>query len=1149
MTERLPRDHEQRRQALDPAHSFLVQAPAGSGKTELLTDRILALLAGVSRPEEIVAITFTRKAAAEMHARVLGKLAEARGPAPQDPHRRASWELARRALERDRVQGWDLLAHPARLSIRTIDAFCASLVRSMPWLSELGGMPGIADDARAHYEAAARATLELAGDYPEVRTLLAHLDVDVQAAQQALADMLGQRDQWLPLLRAGSDQVALEQALREAIDEELGSLAAAMPAGWAPALAECARLAAASLDEAAPGHPLAALADWDGEPFAPDASQLARWRALAQLLLTAQGELRKARGVTVKLGFPAKSRHKDVFCAWLEQAAQQTAPWTARLAAARGLPAPELSDAQREILRAQLGTLALCAAQLRLRFAEAGEVDFIEVAQRASAALGSADEPGDLLLALDAGIRHLLIDEFQDTSQTQIELLRTLTSGWQAGDGRTLFLVGDPMQSIYRFRKAEVGLFLQVRDQGLGEVRPRFLQLTENFRSQAGIVEWVNRVFAQLLPPHNDAAVGAIRYAPSHAFHGALDGPAVRFHPVWAQGGDAGARAEDLVVELAREALLRHAGSAHPVAILVRARSHLGTLSRRLAQAGIACRAVDLVPLAQRPVVSDLVQLARAWAHPGDRLAWLSVLRAPWCGATLATLDALFGDDHAAAVPALLAQALAPGGRAHALPPDELARLARAAAVLLDRDNASGGEPFAAWLERAWRRLGGPRLYTSVSDAADAESLFQLIERIAPYGSLDPARLEAEVARLYASPEGGAGPAVEIMTMHKAKGLQFDTVILYGLQRPPRAEQAPLVRFEQSEGRVLLGPVKARADAEADPLSRYLGRREKQRADYETDRLLYVAATRARERLHLVAEISADDAGAPARPAPASLLARLWPHLELPAGVPTEPGSDAAPPADAIAGPPLRRIASEVLAAEPLAPDGPVAPAPPAMASAQDRDSVPASISTAAPAMASPSAPAGAPPSGAGLGVPAWRAESADEAIVGTVAHAWLARLGEEGSAALDPEALRARLPAIRRLLTRSGLPAAAADAAAGEVLETLEATLASERGRWLLSLSEARREWALLDMAGKVSVLDLALSTEAGWLVVDYKTGRPRPDEPPADFAARMRARHAAQMARYCAHLAALDGRPARAALYFPRADLWLDMDPAAPA
>src|SRR5690625_3057670 len=192
-----PSDITQRQAAVDPTRSFIVQAPAGSGKTELLTDRILALLSGVSKPEEIVAITFTRKAAAEMHARVMDKLFSATKPKPEEPYKQRSWELAQLALENDNKRGWQLLQHPSRLKIRTIDAFCSHLTKSMPWLSGMGGLSNIADKAGMHYDYAARMVLEMVDEVPAVGQFLEHLDLDYSAAIAMLSDMLKTRDQWL----------------------------------------------------------------------------------------------------------------------------------------------------------------------------------------------------------------------------------------------------------------------------------------------------------------------------------------------------------------------------------------------------------------------------------------------------------------------------------------------------------------------------------------------------------------------------------------------------------------------------------------------------------------------------------------------------------------------------------------------------------------------------------------------------------------------------------------------------------------------------------------------------------------------------------------------------------------------------------------
>src|SRR5690606_2530938 len=170
----------------------------------------------------------------------------------------------------------------------------------------------------------------------------------------------------------------------------------------------------------------------------------------------------------------------------------------------------------------------------------------------------------------------------------------------------------------------------------------------------------------------------------------------------------------------------------------------------------------------------------------------------------------------------------------------EAKRARHAAGVLLDNGNASGSVPFAAWLENCWQRLGGPAIYSSASDMADSERLFRLIEELAPYGNLDPIELDNRLEKLYAAPNS-TGQAVEVMTIHKSKGLEFDTVILAGLHRRPKADTAPLMRFEYGAGELLLGPIKHKVSDEHDPVSVYLAARDKQRGAYEADRLLYVA--------------------------------------------------------------------------------------------------------------------------------------------------------------------------------------------------------------------------------------------------------------------------------------------------------------------
>ncbi|HRQ65652.1 MAG TPA: UvrD-helicase domain-containing protein, partial [Xanthomonadaceae bacterium] len=637
----LREDRDARQAALDTGRSLIVQAPAGAGKTELLIRRVLALLPTVDAPEAIIAITFTRKAAAEMRQRILEQLAGAACDTPPEaPFKRETWRLARAARAHAEAQGWSLDDCPQRLRVMTIDALCAALVRQSPILSEVGGSLKVTEDARTLHAQAARATLlhledgDAAAD--AVAAALRHFDNNPAALEAQLATLLGGRERWRHLLDAGTDAAArrmMEGALAMLVREWLGHLREAIDGVDRDALLHLARFAARHSDDGAPAQVLAALDD-----LVADVESLPHWQALAEFCLTRTTGTFRAT-VNKNQGFPpgkAFKPLKDEMVALLAKLAER--PGLAeRLDGVRSLPHPEYDPVQWQALADLLAVLRLAMAELQLVFAERGEVDFTEIALRALTALGDEDSPGELLLRLDHRVQHLLVDEFQDTSNLQVELLRRLSAGWTPGDGRTLFLVGDPMQSIYRFRHANVGLFLGVRRDGLRRdlpLEPRQLRL--NFRSQRGIVDWVNRVFAAVLPEVDDIGGGQVAYAEAEAHHPPRPGPAVHWYA--RHGDDAEAEAQ-AVAARCRE--LRAQGER--AAILVRSRNHLAAIVPALREAGVPYSAVDIEGLQERPIIDDLRALTLALSHPGDRLSWLAVLRAPWCGLTLADLGTLTG--------------------------------------------------------------------------------------------------------------------------------------------------------------------------------------------------------------------------------------------------------------------------------------------------------------------------------------------------------------------------------------------------------------------------------------------------------------------------------------------------------------------------
>jgi len=1108
-----PADHAQRQAALDPQRSFIVQAPAGSGKTGLLTQRFLGLLATVEQPEEIVAITFTRKSAAEMRGRILRALTATGSPEPAEPWERQTWRLAAAALRRAETLGWNLLENPQRLRVRTIDSLCQYLARQMPLRSGFGEPPRVEEDARSLYRAAARSALtELESDSElgaALALLLKELDNNLDALHGLLADMLERRDQWLPILLRPNPRAAIEHILQAVVTAQLEAVRRCLPPETATELARLARYAADRLD---PGHALAACREWRALPPAT-VDGLPAWMGLADLLLTRKGEWRKS--VDKRSGFPPGAGEAGLAKQAMVDLLESLRPddsLAGMLNELRLLPEPRYPDRDWAMIEALFAVLRGAVAHLRVVFREQGRVDFSETALAAQEALGGELDPTDLALRLDYRLKHLLVDEFQDTSQSQHELLKGLTAGWQHGDGRTLFLVGDPMQSIYRFRKAEVGLFLDAWEGELGQVPLEPLQLTVNFRSEAGVVEWVNDQFPQVFPAQPDKLKGAVPYAASEAFRPPGLGAAVSVHP-FVERDDAAEAA--LMVELIRAARAQHPEGT--VAVLVRSKAHLDQLIPALREAQLSYQAVEIGALAQRPAVLDLMALTLALLHTGDRVSWLALLHGPLCGLTLADLHALAGEESGDSE-APVAGLLADHDRLARLSGDGRTRAAACAGLLQAALDERGRQPLREWVEGTWLMLGGPACLPDDAAAEDVEVFFQLMQELdASAEPLTAERLREGVEALFSLPDPRGDPRLQLMTIHKAKGLEFDTVILPGLGKPTQGDRRKLLYWQEVVGEdgdtgLLFGPVKPAHQSEEPRTSAWIKRLQSEMGRLENGRLLYVAATRAKRHLHLLGHASLKSDGEQTVDS-GSLLSQLWPAL-APAWLEAAAACGAGPEADSEEPDGKGRAKPATQPPRWRLPGGWVCPDAPSTVGPAG-DTAPETVEEV---------------------VYEWAGDTAR--AVGTVVHACLQRLvGAPATRLGEGPSLRA---AVRRMLQQEGVPTAQVEPASRRVHSALRHALEDERGRWILSgrHEDSRCEvpvTALLDGRLRHLVIDRTFIDEEGirW-IIDYKTGTHLGGDP-AGFLDEEQERYRAQLQSYARAFRQLEQRPVRTALYFP--------------
>ncbi|MEM7431696.1 MAG: UvrD-helicase domain-containing protein [Pseudomonadota bacterium] len=1104
-------DQAARLAALDTARSFIVQAPAGSGKTELLIQRYLRLLAAVEEPEEVLAITFTVKAAAEMRVRVLAALAQASAnEVPDTDFRRITYEAARKVLQQSEKYGWNLSANARRLRIQTMDALNASIARAQPVTARgAAGSRLLAEaEARQLYRQAAAATLDHLSEEGEhrraIQRVLTHVDNNTYTYIENLANMLARRDQWLPFVADGAidaDNAAtlrqrFEQTLSAAIAVQLQNVVTQLTDSQCESLTSFAAFAGSNLrDTNKVDHPVAALAEIREFPQ-PSAENVALWRGFSHLCLIASSPYSWRKTVTVRDGFPKEDKDTKQRFLELINDLKTVDGLDEQWLEVRSLPDPHYEDEQWDALVALMRLLPLAAVELRRLFGQQGFTDYIEVAMNAAAALGEADNPGKVALLLDVQLKHLLVDEMQDTSSAQYRMLETLTGGWEPGDGRTLFCVGDPMQSIYRFRNAEVGQFLLAREAGIGAVNLEPLTLRRNFRSGAGLVDWFNDTFAAALPSQDNATLSAVSYSMAAGVEHQAGLGTEHWYPMI--GSDVAAEAGQTVAVV--ESLLE--GTDGDIAILVRSRTQLPELLRQLHEHQITYRAVDVHRLTDRAEIIDVLALTRAILHRGDRLAWLAILRSPWAGLDWVDLQALVHDSSSATVAQLVATT------------ERLAKLSeagqQAARRVVDVIETSNAEAATKSLrhrvERCWYALGGPALLSDEFGYANVQFFLDTIENLSVGGGLnDVARLEQVLDREYVSQSGSA--RVQIMTMHKAKGLQFDHVVLPSLGRVSgRADSAMLNWLDLPTGRggedKLLSVVGATADIDRDPIHGFLQRFDRIKQRHELARLLYVACTRAKQSLHLIGHAVPDSSGERLKtPTKGTLLGLLWPAAEERFQATFEAsGKFAADMTDPDWVLPQRRVLQPQWEAPSFVP--------------------PVGLETTAVAENEPQS--------------SFEWVGAEARVAGVAVHRWL-QLAADGRAELASAATATEI--TREWLSRAGLLDEQLDVAADRVATALRGVASDPKGQWLVS-GDGEAELALtgsVDGAPVNVVIDrVRIDADGTHWIVDYKTSSHEGGNLKGFIDAET-SRYRTQLETYAKIYQDFSGVQARCALYFP--------------
>ena len=502
--------------------------------------------------------------------------------------------------------------------------------------------------------------------------------------------------------------------------------------------------------------------------------------------------------------------------------------------------------------------------RLNEKFKERRIIDFTQIMGNAVEALRDTHLP----LILDQNISHILVDEFQDTNESQLIFIELLTQNFAGNPEKSFFAVGDPMQSIYRFRKAEVEIFSRVQKNGISDLKLTSLFLKVNFRSNKNIIDWLNNSFSKAFPLIDDSDEGSVPYSSCESSNNNLEGGMELIALTCdTKSKTAQYEAEALyVLNLIKDT--RKSNPDASIAVLTRSKAHLNELITLINKkdSSIPIDAIEMSKILSNQTFQDILCLTKALFDFSDRTNWIAALKSPWCGLSINDLVLLFEKDHKSLVWELINNI----DNTSRLDKNSARRLRSFVEVIRENIQYRGRISHRYFVEGIWRQLNGEESMVDSNDIQNIDLFLELLEEASEILSIDFIKLERLIENKFISKTSIQKNSIKFLTIQKSKGLEFDHVIIPNLNKRTRNEESDLVLYDKST-------LSIKNPGSDKNLHSYHAYKERKRLDNEKIRLLYVAMTRAKNKCYLIGTVKKE--GDLVIPNSGTFMNILWPFF------------------------------------------------------------------------------------------------------------------------------------------------------------------------------------------------------------------------------------------------------------------------------